>query len=58
MQVSILYAFFAGIISFLSACVLPLVPGYVLILSRAWASNNSVRASQPATVCSHHLWYS
>ena len=33
MQVSILYALFAGIISFLSPCVLPLVPGYVSMLS-------------------------
>ena len=33
MQVSVLYAFFAGIISFLSPCVLPLVPGYVSMLS-------------------------
>src|SRR5690349_703842 len=33
MQVSILYAFVAGIISFLSPCVLPLVPGYVSMRS-------------------------
>lgn len=33
MQVSILYAFLAGIISFLSPCVLPLVPGYISMLS-------------------------
>src|ERR1700688_2128403 len=33
MEVSILYAFVAGIISFLSPCVLPLVPGYVSMLS-------------------------
>jgi cytochrome c-type biogenesis protein len=33
MQVSILYAFVAGIISFLSPCVLPLVPGYISMLS-------------------------
>ncbi len=33
MQVSIVYAFVAGIISFLSPCVLPLVPGYVSMLS-------------------------
>ena len=35
MQVSILYAFIAGIISFLSPCVLPLVPGYVSLISGA-----------------------
>ena len=33
MEVSIFYAFFAGLISFLSPCVLPLVPGYVSMLS-------------------------
>jgi cytochrome c-type biogenesis protein len=33
MQVSIFAAFLAGIISFLSPCVLPLVPGYISMLS-------------------------
>src|ERR1700720_35111 len=33
MQISILAAFVAGLISFLSPCVLPLVPGYVSMLS-------------------------
>jgi len=33
MQVSILAAFLAGLISFLSPCVLPLVPGYISMLS-------------------------
>src|SRR5579864_9026005 len=33
MQVSILTAFVAGLVSFLSPCVLPLVPGYVSMLS-------------------------
>ena len=33
MQVSILAAFVAGLISFLSPCVLPLVPGYISMLS-------------------------
>jgi cytochrome c-type biogenesis protein len=28
-------AFFAGLISFLSPCVLPLVPGYVSLISGA-----------------------
>lgn len=32
-DVSILAAFFAGLVSFLSPCVLPLVPGYVSMLS-------------------------
>src|ERR1700720_4459147 len=33
MDVSIFAAFLAGLISFLSPCVLPLVPGYVSMLS-------------------------
>ncbi|HWG36799.1 MAG TPA: cytochrome c biogenesis protein CcdA [Terriglobales bacterium] len=32
-NVSIFYAFLAGLLSFLSPCVLPLVPGYVSLLS-------------------------
>ncbi len=34
-NVSIAYAFLAGLLSFLSPCVLPLVPGYVSLLSGA-----------------------
>src|SRR3970040_2257425 len=33
MEVSLLAAFVAGLVSFLSPCVLPLVPGYVSMLS-------------------------
>src|SRR5208282_6102252 len=33
MQVSIFAAFVAGLVSFLSPCVLPLVPGYISMLS-------------------------
>ena len=46
MQVSILYAFVAGIISFLYPCVLPLVPGYVSMLSGVGVEQ--LRAGQPA----------
>src|ERR1700692_2027104 len=46
MQVSILYAFIAGIISFLSPCVLPLVPGYVSMLSGIGVEH--LKAGQPA----------
>ncbi len=46
MQVSIVYAFLAGIISFLSPCVLPLVPGYVSMLSGVGVEQ--LRAGQPA----------
>src|SRR5438105_4323003 len=34
-EVSVLAAFFAGLVSFLSPCVLPLVPGYISIVSGA-----------------------
>jgi len=46
MQVSILYAFIAGIFSFLSPCVLPLVPGYVSMLSGIGVEQ--LRTGQPA----------
>src|ERR1700756_1871437 len=46
MQVSILAAFVAGIISFLSPCVLPLVPGYVSMLSGIGVEQ--LRTGQPA----------
>ena len=46
MQVSIVYAFLAGIISFISLCVLPLVPGYVSMLSGIGVEQ--LRAGQPA----------
>jgi len=46
MQVSILYSFIAGIISFLSPCVLPLVPGYVSMLSGIGVEQ--LRTGQPA----------
>jgi cytochrome c-type biogenesis protein len=46
MQVSILYAFVAGIISFLSPCVLPLVPGYVSMLSGIGVEQ--LKSGQPA----------
>jgi cytochrome c-type biogenesis protein len=46
MQVSIVYAFIAGIISFLSPCVLPLVPGYVSMLSGIGVEQ--LRTGQPA----------
>jgi len=32
-QVSVLTAFFAGVVSFLSPCVLPLIPGYISFIS-------------------------
>ena len=46
MQVSIFYALVAGIISFLSPCVLPLVPRYVSMLSGIGVEQ--LRAGQPA----------
>jgi cytochrome c-type biogenesis protein len=46
MQVSIFYALFAGLISFLSPCVLPVVPGYVSMLSGVGVEQ--LRSGQPA----------
>jgi cytochrome c-type biogenesis protein len=46
MQVSFLYALVAGIISFLSPCVLPLVPGYVSMLSGIGVEQ--LQSGQPA----------
>jgi cytochrome c-type biogenesis protein len=46
MQVSILLAFVAGFFSFLSPCVLPLVPGYVSMLSGIGVEQ--LRSGQPA----------
>ncbi len=59
MQVSILAAFVAGLISFLSPCVLPLVPGYISMLSgigveqlrRGEKPRGSLVASSVAFVC-------
>jgi cytochrome c-type biogenesis protein len=44
----ILFAFGAGIISFLSPCVLPLVPGYISIISGS--SLDQLKASQDSSV--------
>ena len=43
-QVSLLTAFVAGIVSFLSPCVLPLVPGYLSYVSGV--SMDEVRAEE------------
>jgi len=59
MQVPILAAFLAGLISFLSPCVLPLVPGYISMLSgigveqlrRGEKPRGSLVASSLAFVC-------
>ncbi len=40
-HVSVFYAFLAGLLSFLSPCVLPLVPGYVSLLSGAVAESET-----------------
>ena len=53
MEVSIFYALIAGLISFLSPCVLPLVPGYVSMLSGIGVEQ--LRAGQPPR---NSLWAS
>ncbi|NOZ72611.1 MAG: hypothetical protein GXP38_11990 [Chloroflexi bacterium] len=47
-QISLLIALIAGIISFLSPCVLPLVPAYLGYLSGAALSTTNLDASQQA----------
>lgn len=47
-DISFIAAFFAGVISFLSPCVLPLVPGYLSFISGA--SVEELRGSRPRTV--------
>src|SRR6185437_10791130 len=47
-NVSIFYAFLAGLLSFLSPCVLPLVPGYVSLLSGAVAEGLPGEAASEA----------
>ncbi len=55
-QVSFLWAFMAGIVSFLSPCVLPLVPGYVAIISGA--SLEELKAGPDAGVMRKALFHS
>ncbi|MGH9467348.1 MAG: cytochrome c biogenesis CcdA family protein [Terriglobales bacterium] len=45
---SVFYAFAAGLLSFLSPCVLPLVPGYVSLLSGGMAEHLPGEAALPA----------
>lgn len=47
-DISFIAAFFAGVISFLSPCVLPLVPGYLSFISGA--SLEELRGDRPRTV--------
>jgi cytochrome c-type biogenesis protein len=59
MQVSVIAAFLAGLVSFLSPCVLPLVPGYISMLSGMGVeqlkegkySNSGVMSASLAFVC-------
>lgn len=48
-NVSLLYAFLAGLLSFLSPCVLPLVPGYVSLLSGTVGEDGESAAAMGAT---------
>ncbi|MGO4887474.1 cytochrome c biogenesis CcdA family protein [Anaerobacillus sp. MEB173] len=46
MEVSIWLAFFAGVISFLSPCIFPLVPAYLAQLTGTNISNNQIEAEK------------
>lgn len=54
-NVSIAYAFLAGLLSFLSPCVLPLVPGYVSLLSGAVAGGDAADPEQHAAAKTRSL---
>lgn len=45
MEITILIAFLAGLVSFLSPCVLPLVPGYLAFLGSSTSSKTPSRYS-------------
>ena len=45
-EISIWLAFFAGIVSFLSPCIFPLVPAYLAQLTGTTVSNNQVHADR------------
>jgi len=49
-NISLLLAFVAGLVSFLSPCVLPLVPAYLGYLSGATLGGQVVASGEPATV--------
>lgn len=54
-NVSIVYAFLAGLLSFLSPCVLPLVPGYVSLLSGTVAEGQQGGEAQAAVRATRRL---
>ncbi len=53
-EVSILMAFAAGVISFLSPCVLPLIPGYISFISGVTLSDVKAGDSEPAFLSREH----
>lgn len=56
-NVSIAYAFLAGLLSFLSPCVLPLVPGYVSLLSGTVAEGGVEIAAARRRLISNSLFF-
>lgn len=56
-NVSIAYAFLAGLLSFLSPCVLPLVPGYVSLLSGSVAEGDTGTGAARRLLISNSLFF-
>ncbi|MEK7848841.1 MAG: cytochrome c biogenesis protein CcdA, partial [Chloroflexota bacterium] len=54
-QISLLIAFAAGIVSFVSPCVLPLIPAYITNLSGVSVTQQHHTAGERALVMSHAL---
>ena len=52
MNITISIAFFAGLISFLSPCVLPLIPGYISYISGT--SLDKIDGAAHCLVCAAH----
>lgn len=57
MEVSILGAFVAGLVSFLSPCVLPLVPGYVSLISGEAAEDIEANANMRRKLMRNSLMF-
>ncbi|HHY21121.1 MAG TPA: cytochrome c biogenesis protein CcdA, partial [Bacilli bacterium] len=45
-EISIWLAFFAGIVSFLSPCIFPLIPAYLAQLTGTMISDNQIQAER------------
>ncbi len=49
-NIPILVAFIAGIVSFLSPCILPIIPGFLAYLAGESSSNAAAKAFAPGNI--------